>query len=86
MGRTGRTSGSTSRAVIGVSANAASSAAMTTTRSYRKAMPVADAVAELRRCSGTQFDPAAVEALLAVIAAPGWELTVRESAGALSPA
>ena len=31
--------------------------AMTTTRSYRKAMPVADAVDELRRCSGTQFDP-----------------------------
>jgi putative nucleotidyltransferase with HDIG domain len=51
--------------------------AMTTTRSYRKAMPVADAVAELRRCSGSQFDPVVVEALLAVIGDPGWELTVR---------
>jgi HD-GYP domain-containing protein (c-di-GMP phosphodiesterase class II) len=37
--------------------------AMTTDRSYRKAMPVADALAELRRCSGTDFDPAVVEAL-----------------------
>ena len=51
---------------------------MTTTRSYRTAMPVEDAVAELRRCSGTQFDPRVVDALLAVIAAPGWALTVRE--------
>ena len=31
--------------------------AMTTTRSYRKAMPTADALAELSRCSGSQFDP-----------------------------
>ena len=46
--------------------------AMTTTRSYRAAMPVGAAVAGLRRCSGTQFDPAAVEALLAVIWSPGW--------------
>jgi putative nucleotidyltransferase with HDIG domain len=46
--------------------------AMITTRSYRAALPVSAAVAELRRCSGTQFDPAAVEALLAVIEAPGW--------------
>jgi HD-GYP domain-containing protein (c-di-GMP phosphodiesterase class II) len=40
--------------------------AMTTDRSYRKALPVADAVAELRRCSGTDFDPAVVDALTAV--------------------
>ncbi len=31
--------------------------AMTTDRSYRKAMPKADALAELARCAGTQFDP-----------------------------
>jgi HD-GYP domain-containing protein (c-di-GMP phosphodiesterase class II) len=37
--------------------------AMTTDRSYRKAMPVADALAELRSCSGSDFDPAVVEAL-----------------------
>jgi HD-GYP domain-containing protein (c-di-GMP phosphodiesterase class II) len=41
--------------------------AMTTTRSYRKAMPPAAAAAELVRCAGTQFDPAVVEALLSVI-------------------
>jgi HD-GYP domain-containing protein (c-di-GMP phosphodiesterase class II) len=52
--------------------------AMTTTRSYRKALPVSHAVGELRRCSGTQFDPAVVDALLAVVGDPGWTLTVRE--------
>ena len=31
--------------------------AMTTDRSYRKAMPLEAAIAELRRCAGTQFDP-----------------------------
>ena len=39
--------------------------AMTTDRSYRKAMPLEDAVAELRRSSGTQFDPSVVGALIA---------------------
>jgi HD-GYP domain-containing protein (c-di-GMP phosphodiesterase class II) len=56
--------------------------AMTTTRSYRKALPVSHAVEELRRCSGTQFDPAVVDALLAVVGDPGWTLTVREPAAA----
>jgi HD-GYP domain-containing protein (c-di-GMP phosphodiesterase class II) len=41
--------------------------AMTTDRPYRKALPVADAIAELRRCSGTDFDPEVVEALAAAI-------------------
>jgi HD-GYP domain-containing protein (c-di-GMP phosphodiesterase class II) len=51
--------------------------AMTTTRSYRKAMPIEAAVAELRRCSGTQFDPQVVTALIALIEAdPGWTLTL----------
>jgi HD-GYP domain-containing protein (c-di-GMP phosphodiesterase class II) len=36
---------------------------MTTTRSYRKAMPLADALAELRACAGTQFDPDVAAAL-----------------------
>jgi hypothetical protein len=31
--------------------------AMTTDRSYRKAMPTPNALAELERCAGTQFDP-----------------------------
>ena len=37
--------------------------AMTTNRSYRKAMSPADALDELRGCAGTQFDPRVVEAL-----------------------
>jgi HD-GYP domain-containing protein (c-di-GMP phosphodiesterase class II) len=55
--------------------------AMTTTRSYRAAMPVADAVAELRRCSGTQFDPVVVDALLALVgpAAAGAAPAAREA-------
>jgi HD-GYP domain-containing protein (c-di-GMP phosphodiesterase class II) len=42
--------------------------AMTTNRSYRAAMPIDEAVAELVRCAGAQFDPAVAEALVAVIA------------------
>lgn len=41
--------------------------AMTTTRSYREAMPTAAAVAEMERCAGSQFDPRVVAALLAVL-------------------
>jgi HD-GYP domain-containing protein (c-di-GMP phosphodiesterase class II) len=41
--------------------------AMTTDRSYRKALPRGEAVAELRRCSGTDFDPDVVEALVVAI-------------------
>jgi HD-GYP domain-containing protein (c-di-GMP phosphodiesterase class II) len=52
--------------------------AMTTTRSYRPAMLLEDVVAELHRCSGTQFDPDVVDALLAVIGDPGWQLTLHE--------
>jgi HD-GYP domain-containing protein (c-di-GMP phosphodiesterase class II) len=41
--------------------------AMTTDRPYRKARLVDQAVAELRRCSGTDFDPAVVDALAASV-------------------
>ena len=47
--------------------------AMTTDRSYRKAMPKEVALQELRDCSGTQFDPrvvAAIERVVAVDAPP----------------
>jgi HD-GYP domain-containing protein (c-di-GMP phosphodiesterase class II) len=40
---------------------------MTTERPYRKAMTLDQAVDELRRCSGTQFDPVVVETLVASI-------------------
>jgi HD-GYP domain-containing protein (c-di-GMP phosphodiesterase class II) len=41
--------------------------AMTTTRPYRAALTVAQAIAELRRCSGSQFDPRVVEAFLRLL-------------------
>jgi HD-GYP domain-containing protein (c-di-GMP phosphodiesterase class II) len=41
--------------------------AMTSNRPYRKAMPLEKAIAELRRCAGTQFDPQVVEAFIAVL-------------------
>ncbi|HSC50165.1 MAG TPA: HD-GYP domain-containing protein [Gaiellaceae bacterium] len=41
--------------------------AMTSDRSYRKALPVEVAVEELRSCSGTQFDPQVVDALLTAL-------------------
>jgi HD-GYP domain-containing protein (c-di-GMP phosphodiesterase class II) len=41
--------------------------AMTTERSYRAARTAEEAVAELRACSGTQFDPQIVEALAGVL-------------------
>jgi len=39
--------------------------AMTSDRDYRQAVPPRDALAELERCAGTQFDPAVVKALAA---------------------
>jgi HD-GYP domain-containing protein (c-di-GMP phosphodiesterase class II) len=42
--------------------------AMTTSRSYRPALPLEEALAELRRCAGTHFDPAVVDALRRVVA------------------
>jgi response regulator RpfG family c-di-GMP phosphodiesterase len=39
--------------------------AMTSTRAYRNALPVAEANAEIRRCAGTQFDPEIVPLFLA---------------------
>jgi HD-GYP domain-containing protein (c-di-GMP phosphodiesterase class II) len=41
--------------------------AMTTTRSYRKAMSTEAAIAELRACAGTQFDPEVVGILAGLV-------------------
>lgn len=41
--------------------------AMTSDRPYRQAMSFAQAMAELKRCRGTQFDPAVVDALVSWI-------------------
>jgi HD superfamily phosphohydrolase YqeK len=46
---------------------------MTSTRSYRGARTVREAITELRRCSGTQFDPAFVDALVAAVEREGWQ-------------
>jgi diguanylate cyclase (GGDEF)-like protein/putative nucleotidyltransferase with HDIG domain len=45
--------------------------AMTTDRPYREALDVAGAIAEVRRCSGTQFDPAVVEAFVRAVETAG---------------
>jgi putative nucleotidyltransferase with HDIG domain len=61
--------------------------AMTTDRSYRRALGHEKAIAELRRCAGTQFDPAVVAALLRVAsraAAPPPEALVVARAAALA--
>ena len=49
--------------------------AMLDERSYKDAMSVEDALAELRRCAGTQFDPHLVEVFCRLVgerAAPEW--------------
>lgn len=50
--------------------------AMTSTRSYRRARPVAVALEELKRCAGTQFDPQMVRALVRALERHGWETAV----------
>src|SRR5579859_310820 len=47
--------------------------AMTSNRSYRGARSVEEAIADLRKWSGTQFDPALVDAFVAALRREGWE-------------
>ena len=56
--------------------------AMTTDRSYRKALPLPLAIEELERNAGTQFDPAVVTALIRCIRSGA----VDDVVGALRPA
>jgi HD-GYP domain-containing protein (c-di-GMP phosphodiesterase class II) len=44
---------------------------MTSDRPYRAGMAVEEAVAELRLCSGTQFDPAVVTAMIDLVLSGG---------------
>jgi two-component system, cell cycle response regulator len=54
--------------------------AMTSDRCYQSARPLPEAVAELRRCAGTQFDPTVVDALCARLAAEAPHAPPSESA------
>jgi len=56
--------------------------AMTSNRSYRGARPVPEAVSELRKWAGTQFDPAFVDAFVTAIEREGWKGPETASAGA----
>jgi HD-GYP domain-containing protein (c-di-GMP phosphodiesterase class II) len=44
---------------------------MTTKRPYSPAITVADALAELERCAGSQFDPTVIRAFGSVVHTPG---------------
>jgi putative nucleotidyltransferase with HDIG domain len=46
--------------------------AMTSNRSYRGARTLEDAIADLRKCAGAQFDPALVDAFVAALEKEGW--------------
>ncbi len=46
---------------------------MTSTRSYRGARPLDEAIEELRKWAGTQFDPAFVDAFVAALKREGWQ-------------
>ncbi|GAA2131649.1 hypothetical protein GCM10009760_05630 [Kitasatospora kazusensis] len=58
---------------------------MTSTRSYRRGRPVPEAVAELERCAGSQFDPAMVCALVAAVAEHGWQPALPPSGDSAVP-
>ena len=69
--------------------------AMTTDRSYRKALPLSVAVGELRKHSGTQFCPAVVVALVELVLEaeaaeaadePAWQLQVASQDAPAAPA
>ena len=47
---------------------------MTSTRAYRKATRIGDAIAELRKGADAQFDPKLVDAFIAALDRDGWEL------------
>jgi hypothetical protein len=60
--------------------------AMTSDRSYRGARPVPEAVAELRKWAGKQFDPAFVDAFVTAIERDGWSTPDGSTGAAGGPA
>ncbi len=59
---------------------------MTSTRSYRGAKPVGEAVGELRKWSGAQFDPVMVDAFIAALNREPWQAPEPASAPEGQPA
>lgn len=57
--------------------------AMVSDRPYRKGMPLANAIAELRHCAGTQFDPDLVDSFIDMIEARGATLQI-DNQGSMS--
>ncbi|MEU6040716.1 HD-GYP domain-containing protein [Actinomadura sp. NPDC047616] len=55
--------------------------AMTSNRSYRGAWSLEEAAEELRRCSGTHFDPVVVDAFLSALERHGWNRPESASTG-----
>ncbi len=53
--------------------------AMTSDRPYRKALPHRQAVQELQRCAGTQFDPYLVQCFLEIVKSPSNRYTKESS-------
>ncbi|MFG2682875.1 HD-GYP domain-containing protein [Streptomyces sp. NPDC048392] len=60
--------------------------AMTSTRSYSRARPVAAALQELERCSGGHFDPRMVRALVRALGRQGWRPSVTADGAFALPA
>ncbi len=58
---------------------------MTVGRPYRDPIPESEALDEIRRCAGTQFDPSVVEALLAALQAEATAPPVGPAASAAGP-
>jgi HD-GYP domain-containing protein (c-di-GMP phosphodiesterase class II) len=54
--------------------------AMTLGRPYRDSVPEAEAIAEIKRCSGTQFDPRVVEEFERLVSKDGAERTGAKAA------